>query len=88
MGEVVYIFLGHNGRYCWIFNQLVWASQVEQVVKNSPANTRDIRDEVSIFWLGRSLGGQGNLLQYTCLENSMDRRDWWAIVHSVAKSQT
>ena len=38
---------------------------------------------------GRSLGeGNGNLLQYSCLENSMDRGDWWATVHGVAKSQT
>ena len=33
-------------------------------------------------------GGNGNLLQYTCLENPVDRGDWWAIVHVVAKSHT
>ena len=33
-------------------------------------------------------GGHGNPLQYSCLENSMDRGAWWAIVHRVAKSQT
>ena len=39
--------------------------------------------------LGRSPGGEhGNPLQYSCLENSMDRGAWWAIVHQVAKSQT
>ena len=39
--------------------------------------------------LGRSPGeGQGNPLQYYCLENSMDRGAWWAPVHTVAKSQT
>jgi len=39
--------------------------------------------------LGRSPGvGNGNPLQYSCLENTMDRRVWWAIVHGVAKSQT
>ena len=38
---------------------------------------------------GRSPGeGNGNLLQYSCLENSMDRGAWWAIVHGVAKSWT
>ena len=38
---------------------------------------------------GRSLGGgNGNLLQYTCLENSMNRGAWWATVHGVAKSHT
>ena len=38
---------------------------------------------------GRSLGeGNGNPLQYSCLENSMDRGAWWATVYGVAKSQT
>ena len=38
---------------------------------------------------GRSLGeGNGNLLQYSCLQNAMDREAWWATVHGVAKSQT
>ena len=38
--------------------------------------------------LGRSPGeGNGNLLQYSCLENSMDREAWWVIVHEVAKSR-
>ena len=38
---------------------------------------------------GRSLGeGQGNLLQYSCLENPMDRGAWWVTVHGVAKSWT
>ena len=32
--------------------------------------------------------GNGNLLQYSCLENPMDRRAWWATVHGIAKSQT
>ena len=39
--------------------------------------------------LGRSLGeGNGNLLHYSCLENSTDRGAWWATVHGIAKSQT
>ena len=43
----------------------------------------------SIPGLGRSLGGgHGNPLQYSCLENPMDRGAWWATVHRVAKSQT
>ena len=42
----------------------------------------------SIPELGRSLGeGNGNPLQYSCLENSMDRGAWWATVHKVAKSR-
>ena len=59
------------------------------VVKNPPANAGDIRDAGSIPESGRSLGGgHGNPLQYSCLENPMDRGVWWATVHGVAKSQT
>ena len=47
------------------------------VVKNLPANARDIRDADSIPGLGRSLGGgHGNPLKYSCLENLMDRGAW------------
>ena len=54
------------------------------VVKNPPANAGDPRDG-----LGRSPGGgHGNPLQYSCLENSMDRGAWRAIVHKGAKSRT
>ena len=43
----------------------------------------------SILVSARSPGeGNGNPLQYSCLENSMDRGAWWAIVHEAAKSQT
>ena len=46
-------------------------------------------DSVSILGLGRSPGeGNGNPLQYSCLENPMDRGAWWATVHGVAKSWT
>ena len=56
------------------------------MVKNPPANAEDIRDAGSIPGLGRSLGvGNGNPLQYSCLENPMDRGAWLAIVHSIAK---
>ena len=49
----------------------------------------DIRDMGSILGLGRSLGdGNSSPLQYSCLENLMDRRAWRATVHGVAKSQT
>ena len=59
------------------------------VIKNLPANAGDIRDKGLIPGLGRSLGGgNGNRLQYSCLENSMNRGGWWAIVHVVAKSWT
>ena len=57
------------------------------MVKNLPACAGDIRDVGSIPGLGRFPGGgHGNLLQYSCLENPMDREAWWATVHRVIKS--
>ena len=54
-------------------------------VKNSPANAGDAD---SIPGSGKSPGkGNGNTPQYSCLGNSMDRGNWWATVHGVAKSQ-
>ena len=66
------------------------ASQVVLVVKNPFATAGDIRDMGSMPGLGRSLGGgHGKPLQYSCLENSMDRGAWQAIFSSrVAKSRT
>ena len=65
------------------------ASQVELMVKNLPASAGDIRDTGSIPGSGRSPGGgQGNPLQYSYLENTMDREDWQATVHRVAKGRT
>ena len=62
-------------------------SQVVLVVKSLPANGGDLRDEGLIPGLGRSPGGgNGNHLQYSCLENPMDRGAWWATVHAVAES--
>ena len=59
------------------------------VLKNLPANARDVRDMGLIPGSGRFPGGgHGNPLQYSCLENSMDRGTWQATVHRVAKSQT
>ena len=58
------------------------------MVKNSPANARDARDMGSIPGLETREGGDGNPLQYSCLENSMDRGSWWPTVHGVAKIQT
>ena len=57
------------------------------MVRNQPANAGDIRDTDLIPGLGRSPGeGHGNPLQYSCLENPMDRGAWWATVHTVAES--
>jgi len=65
------------------------ASQVALVVKNMPANAEDIRDAGLIPRLGRSPeGGHSNPLQDSCLENPMDRGDWWATVHVVTESDT
>ena len=68
------------------------------MVKIQPVSAGDTRDVSSILGSGRSPGvGNDNLLQYSCLENSMGRGVWWAIVplgtaknqsHQAAKSQT
>ena len=62
---------------------LLRASRVALVVKNLPANAGDIRDSGLIPG-----GGNSNPLQYSCLENPMDRGAWWATLHRAAKSQT
>ena len=59
------------------------------MVKNPPANSEDIRDGGSIPGLGRSpRKGNGNPLQYSCLENPMDRGAWQGIILGSAKRQT
>ena len=59
------------------------------MVKNPPANAEDIKDAGSMPGSRRSPGGgHGNPLQYSCLENPMDRGAWRATVSGVAKSQT
>ena len=64
-------------------------AQVALMVKNLPASAGDRRDMRSIPGSGRSLReGHGNPLQYSCLENSMDREVWWATVYGVTKSRT
>ena len=61
---------------------LTLTSQMALVVKKLPAKVGDIKDTGSIPGLGRSPGkGNGNPLQYFCLENPMDRGAWWATVH-------
>ena len=59
------------------------------MVKNLPGSAGDPRDAGSLPKSRRSPGGgHGKPFQYSCLENLMDRGDWLAIVHGVAKSQT
>ena len=63
-----------------------WASLVAQTVKNPPAMQETWVQ--SLGWEDPPGGGHGNPLQYSCLENPMDRGAWQATVHGVAKSQT
>ena len=56
------------------------------VVKSPSANAGDIRDMCLILRMGRSpRGGNGNPLQYFCLENPVDRGAWWAMEHELTK---
>ena len=58
------------------------------VVKNLPANAGDLRDAGLIPGSGRCPGGgHGSPLQYSCLENPLDRGPWWAMVHRATKNQ-
>ena len=73
------------------FASIFWMtiSQVALVVKDPSASAGDLRDVGLISGSGRSPGeGSGNRLQYSCLENPMDRGTWWAVVHRIAKSWT
>ena len=64
----------------------VWTSLVAQMVKNLPAVQEN---PGSIPGSGRPPGeGNGYPLQYSCLENPMDKEAWWATVHGAAESQT
>ena len=77
----------HRVRHDWV-TELNWTETLpgSAVVKNLPADSGDMG---SIPGSGRSPGeGTGNSLRYSCLENSMDREAWWAMVYGIAKSQT
>ena len=68
---------------------MFWDSQVTLVVKNPLANAGDIGAAGLIPGLERSPGGdKGNPLQYSCLENPMDRGAWQVTVHKVAENWT
>ena len=63
------------------------ASQVVLMLKNSPANAGEVRESWCIPVSEHPLEeGNGNPLQYSCLENPMARGAWWATVHGAAKS--
>ena len=79
----------HTHTHTHTHTQNLGASQVALVVKNPLAHTGDVRDMGSIPGSGGSPGvGNGNPLQYSCLEDPMDRGAWWAAVHRVTKSWT
>ena len=61
--------------------ELAWAPQVALVVKHPPANAGDTQWHGFYPWVGKVPGvGNGNSLQYFCLENPMDGGAWWATV--------
>ena len=63
-----------------------WVSQVILVIKNLSVNAGDLRDVGSVPGLGRSCGGgHSNPIQYSCLEDPMDRGTWLATVYRVTK---
>ena len=66
-----------------LFSSVCWGFPGGLVVKNPPVNVGDVG---WIPGLGRSPGGNGNPLQYSCLRNRMDRGAWWATVRSVTES--
>ena len=68
---------------------ILWASQMALVVKNPTASAGDVRDVGLIPGSGRAPGGgHENPLQYSCLENLLDRGAWQITVHGVTKSRT
>ena len=72
----------------WCIYVYLWAPQVVLVLKNLSANVGDIRDSGLILGFGISPGGgHGDPLQYSCLENPVDRGALRATVHGVTKSQ-
>ena len=86
--EPVMLWIHFIGKANWIFCQFQHKRIGGTMVKNLPAHEGDARDSGSILESERSPGlGNGNWLLCSCLENSMDSRAWWAIVHEVKKSE-
>ena len=89
--NILYLFV--TSMLVWSLNSIHhyshWASQVAVVAKNTPANAGDTGDMGSVPGLGRSPeGGNCNLLQYSCLKNSMDKEAWQATVHGLTQNRT
>ena len=79
------LFMLHN----FFFKLGTLGFLVAQRLKRLPASAHNAGNLGLIPGSGRSPGeGNGHPLQYSCLENPMDREAWWAAVHGVAKSQT
>ena len=88
-GNSFIIQVSLNVYYVFCSTLKVMENEGGTVVKESLANAGDARDEGSVSGLGRFPGeGNGNPLQYSCLEDSMDRGGWGATVRGVTKSQT
>jgi len=78
-----------SGNFKYILSYSTWRGFSGSVVKNLPSNAGDTGDEGLNPGLGRyPRERNGNPLQYSCLENSMDRGAWWATVHGITKCQT
>ena len=74
----------------WSYFQIFWdiSGVVTLAVKDPPANAGDVRTMDTVPGSGRSSGvGNGNSLQYSGLENCMDREAWQSTAHGVTKSQ-
>jgi len=75
-----------SGRITRDSRNAFWEKVIYLRGKESACNTGAAGDSSSIPGLGRSPGGRnGNPLQYSCLENPMDREAWWSTVHKVTK---
>ena len=94
--HLVFLFILLKSRPCFYLKRLCFCKNtfhlkgnIKKKKEKAPANAGDARDTGSVPGSGRSPGvGNGNPLQYSCLENSMDRRAWGARVHGVSKSRT
>ena len=87
----MYLLFDINSTSSYLFNRGIVAEGFlgGSVLKNPLTSAGDTGHVGSILWSGRSTGGgNGNPLQYSCLENPMNRGAWWATDYRVSKSQT